>query len=610
MRLIYFILFYSFLFNFYFFDKLFAQQEAELDGESNKNPLRVGLYESKPLTFRDDDGIFKGIYIDLIEYIAAKYKWKLKFFYEPSMEKSLEALKQGKIDLLLSVGFSEERAKFFDFTNEIVLTNWGEIFVHKDTNLRSIVNLDKMKVAVVKGNIYYDGSHGLRGTAEQFKINIEYVEVSTFREVLKLVKEKKVQAGLVSLLYGDMHKDEYHAKHTNIVFNPIEMRFAMKKNEPQNKEIIKIIDKEMKALIEDNNSIYHTSKNKWLNRTAGTVTYKWLLWGLAGIGGVAFLFLILSFILRKQVQKRTQELVIKNAEIQQLNEGLEQKVKQRTAEVLKQKEEIESKNIVLEHQKKELEIMNKHMRDSISYARNIQEAILPEERKIADYIQQYFMLSRPRDIVSGDFHWFAFNERNNQALISVADCTGHGVPGAFMSMLGKSALDYIMYEKKKDVPGEILSELQDNIYRALGTNAKDGMDIALCSFDFKNKKVYFAGGQSHLYMVRNGEVYVIKGDKFPIGGSVKYYSEKRNYTTHSIEFQPNDMFYMTSDGYPDQFGGADNVKYTTKRFRELLQNIDKLPLEEQKERILAEHLLWKGEQKQLDDILVIGVKCI
>jgi serine phosphatase RsbU (regulator of sigma subunit) len=250
------------------------------------------------------------------------------------------------------------------------------------------------------------------------------------------------------------------------------------------------------------------------------------------------------------------------------------------------------------------------MRDSISYARNIQEAILPEERKIADYIQQYFMLSRPRDIVSGDFHWFAFNERNNQALISVADCTGHGVPGAFMSMLGKSALDYIMYEKKKDVPGEILSELQDNIYRALGTNAKDGMDIALCSFDFKNKKVYFAGGQSHLYMVRNGEVYVIKGDKFPIGGSVKYYSEKRNYTTHSIEFQPNDMFYMTSDGYPDQFGGADNVKYTTKRFRELLQNIDKLPLEEQKERILAEHLLWKGEQKQLDDILVIGVKCI
>lgn len=591
---------------------LFAQQESEINGkETSENfTLKVGLYESKPLTFKDVDNGFKGMYMDLIEHIAQLNKWQLKFSYEPSMEKSLDNLKNGKIDLLLSVGHSEEREKFFDFSKEIVLTNWGEIFVHQDTNLRSILSLENMKVAVVKGNVYYDGSHGLKNTAEQFKINIKYIETSSFKEVLNLVQQKKVDAGLVSVLYGDMHKNEYKIKGTPIVFNPIEMRFAMKKGEKKNQNIIKAIDKEMKKLIADQNSFYYQSQAKWLNRTAGTITYKYLLWGLAAIGIVAVLFLVLSFILRQQVQKRTKELVIKNAEILAFNENLEQKVRERTSEVMKQKQEIESKNITLEHQKKELEVMNKHMKDSITYARNIQEAILPEERKIANYLQEYFMLSRPRDIVSGDFHWFAFNERNNQSLISVADCTGHGVPGAFMSMLGKSALDYIMFEKKKDKPGEILSVLQDDVYRALGTNAKDGMDIALCSFDFENKKLYFAGAQSHLYLVRNGDVYVIKGNKYPIGGSVKYYNEHRIYETHTIDLQPNDLLYMTSDGYPDQFGTAENIKYTTKRFRELLQEIYKLDLNQQKEKILQAHLEWRGEQKQLDDVLVIGIKVV
>lgn len=604
--------YYFFYLFFLFTYHLSAQQESEVVGneENGKQIINVGLYESKPLTFKDVDNGFKGIYVDLIEHIANLNNWQLKFSYEPSMEKSLDNLKNGKIDLLLSVAYSEERAVFFDFTKEIVLTNWGEIFVHQDTNLRSILSLENMKVAVVKGNVYYDGSHGLRNTAEQFKINIKYIETNSFKDVLNLVQQKKVDAGLVSVLYGDMHKNEHQVKGTPIVFNPIEMRFAMKKGEKKNENIIKMIDKEMKKLINDQNSIYYQSQAKWLNRTAGTVTYKYLLWGLATIGGIAFLFLILSFILRKQVQKRTKELVVKNAEILAFNESLEQKIKDRTFEVIKQKEEIESKSIILEHQKKELEVMNKHMKDSILYARNIQEAILPEERKIANYLPHYFMLSRPRDIVSGDFHWFAFNERNNQILISVADCTGHGVPGAFMSMLGKSALDYIMFEKKKDEPGEILSALQDDVYRALGTNAKDGMDIALCSFDFDNKKLYFAGAQSHLHLVRNGDVYVIKGNKYPIGGSVKYYNEHRTYQTHTIELQKNDMLYMTSDGYPDQFGTPENIKFTTKRFRELLQEISTLDLATQKAKILEAHLNWRGEQKQLDDVLVIGVKVV
>jgi ABC-type amino acid transport substrate-binding protein/serine phosphatase RsbU (regulator of sigma subunit) len=562
---------------------------------------RIGLYENRPLCFRDTDGGLKGIYIDLLEHVALEKSWILKYVYEPSLEKSLENLKKGDIDILVALGYSEERAKEFDFTKETVMTNWGEIYIHKDSAIRSILNLEGKKVAVMKNNIYYEGSHGLKNTAHQFKINIKFVEVPSFKEVLEQIDQEKVDAGLISVLYGDMHKNEYEVVGTPIVFHPIELRFALHKGGKENSAIIQALDSELKKLIKDENSVYYQSQNRWLNRTTSTVNYRWLLFGLGSVGGVALLFLVLNFFLRKQVQRRTQELVVKNREIQELNEGLEQKVKDRTTEVMRQKEEIEL-------QKRELEVINKQMRDSITYARNIQEAILPEEAKITQYLPDSFVLSLPRDIVSGDFHWFAHNPRNNWNMLAVADCTGHGVPGAFMSMLGKSSLDYIIYEKKIDAPHEILHELQVSIYRALGTNAKDGMDIALCGFDSASDKVHFAGALASLFLVRGSDVYVVKGDKFPIGGSVKYFSDVRHYQPHIIEVMPDDCIYMTSDGYLDQFGGDDNKRFSSQRFRTLISEITLLPMSEQLGVLKYAHFEWRGTHKQLDDVCVVGVR--
>lgn len=572
----------------------FAQQKPQ-------KSYKIGLYENKPLSFRDKDGGLKGIYIDILEHIALQNNWQLNYKFDNSLEDAMRSVQLGKTDILVALGYSEEREKLLDFTKEAVMTNWGEIFVHKDSTLRSILNLENKKVAVLKGNIYYDGSHGLKNTASQFKIPINFVEVSSFAEVLKKIDKEEVDAGLISVLYGEMHKNEYQVVGTPIVFHPIELRFALTKGKPQNQYLIQTIDTELRKLIKDDESIYYQSQARWLNRSHTTVNYVWLIWGLAGIGGIAGFLFVISIVLRKQVQKRTQELVIKNQEIQGLNEGLEEKVKQRTAEVLQQKEEIES-------QKHTLEIVNKQMKDSIMYARNIQEAILPEESKISKYISDYFILSMPRDIVSGDFHWFAHDERTKLNFLAVADCTGHGVPGAFMSMLGKSSLDYIIYEKEVQNAGELLSELQANVFRALGTNSKDGMDIALCGLDYENNQLHFAGGQSDLYLIRDNEVYIYKGNKFPIGGSVKYYAEIRKYTNHLIDLQKGDVFYMSSDGYPDQFGGEEDKKFTSKKFRDLLLAIHQLPLQDQKEELKKNHLAWRANHKQLDDILVAGIK--
>jgi serine phosphatase RsbU (regulator of sigma subunit) len=259
-------------------------------------------------------------------------------------------------------------------------------------------------------------------------------------------------------------------------------------------------------------------------------------------------------------------------------------------------------------QKEEIEHINKHMKDSITYARKIQEAMLPEDTRIEQHLPEHFILAMPRDIVSGDFYWFSHTNRHGVSFISVADCTGHGVPGAFMSMLGKSSLDYIMHEMDVATSDIILNELQLAVYRALGKNAKDGMDIAVCGFDFDNMKLYFAGAQGDLFLMRNGEITVTKGDKAPIGGDTKHYSEERKHKLHTIEMQKGDVFYMTSDGYIDQFGGEENFKYGSKRFRDLLKEVCALPMGEQKQVLQDTHLEWRKNTKQLDDVLVIGVR--
>ncbi len=220
-----------------------------------------------------------------------------------------------------------------------------------------------------------------------------------------------------------------------------------------------------------------------------------------------------------------------------------------------------------------------------------------------------FIFYSPKDIVSGDFYWVS--RMDNKVLVSAVDCTGHGVPGAFMSIVGNNHLNYAINVLKSTRPADILDIVNEGVTNSLrqqseNTVVHDGMDIALCSIDFENKKLEYAGAYNPLYIIRNGEFIIIKADKFPVGG---FLDQKLNiFTNHEIDLFKGDFIYIFSDGFADQFGGPRNKKYMYKPFRKLLLDIQDKSVDEQKIIINNELIKWKGNNEQIDDILVIGIK--
>jgi PAS domain S-box-containing protein len=246
---------------------------------------------------------------------------------------------------------------------------------------------------------------------------------------------------------------------------------------------------------------------------------------------------------------------------------------------------------------------------SIQYARKIQKAMLPSPDLFNDFFDELFIMLKPRSVVSGDFYWGAV--KGELAWIAAVDCTGHGVPGAMMSMLGTSLLNQIVSDPQAVDVAFVLKKLREWVKASLNQSGisgepKDGMDISLCMIDKTNGKLHFAGAyQSIVKVAANGELSEIKGDKMPIG---VHWKEKECFTRHVIPWLPGDTFYIYSDGFYSQFGGKDNKKYNACRFRELLHKNAVHPLSEQKLLLEEELRHWKNNQKQIDDILVIGFK--
>jgi serine phosphatase RsbU (regulator of sigma subunit)/HAMP domain-containing protein len=283
---------------------------------------------------------------------------------------------------------------------------------------------------------------------------------------------------------------------------------------------------------------------------------------------------------------------------------LELKVQQRTEEVVRKAAEIEQ-------QKEKIEELYKDVTDSIRYAKRLQESILPSDSLIKTLLPNSFVLYRPKDIVSGDFYWF--EQANNKVLFAAVDCTGHGVPGAFMSLVGHNGLKQAVNEHKLHNPSKILLDLDQMATETLNqgdgdgeSNVRDGMDLALCALDKDNMKLEYAGAYNPLYLIRNGELLQTKGDKHAIGG--RTYRTAKVYTNHEIDLLPGDTIYIFSDGYADQFGGSRGKKFMYKQFRDLLLGICHKTLDEQKETLNNTIEEWKGTFDQVDDILVIGVR--
>jgi len=288
---------------------------------------------------------------------------------------------------------------------------------------------------------------------------------------------------------------------------------------------------------------------------------------------------------------------------------LEKKVKERTVELQEKAEEIESQRDEILVQRDEILRHKDEITDSINYASRIQKAVLPLRDHFDKVFSDHFILYKPRDIVSGDFYWIAEDE--DKLYFTAADCTGHGVPGAFMSMLGVASLNEIFGNENNHLTASrILNLLREKIKFSLhqtgkeGEN-KDGMDMALCIFHKKKKRIEYAGAYNPLYLIRNGELIEYKADRMPIG---IYHIEKESFTNHDIEVKEGDVIYIFSDGYVDQFGGPGQTKFKTANFKKLLLEINEKPMKEQQQILDERFARWKGDLDQIDDVIVIGIR--
>ncbi len=306
------------------------------------------------------------------------------------------------------------------------------------------------------------------------------------------------------------------------------------------------------------------------------------------------LMLLLAYLIYRNY-KRKQET---NRRLAEQNE----KIKQKNKEIQEQR------NLATE-QRDQISKQKEFITESIHYASKIQNAVLPQEKYIQKVLPGHFILFKPRDIVSGDFYWLS--KKDSKVVIAVADCTGHGVPGAFMSMLGVSLLNEIVNKNNIDKANEILSLLRKNIVEALhmdehDTRPKDGMDIALCILDTNTRQLQFSGAHNPLYILRNGELIETKGDRMPIGIHLKI--NNRPFTNHSLTVEPGDRLYMCTDGFTDQKGGEGSEKYKKSRLKQRLIEIQHLSITEQHHALLEEYETWKGERRQIDDMLIMGIE--
>ncbi|MDG2343280.1 MAG: SpoIIE family protein phosphatase, partial [Flavobacteriales bacterium] len=262
---------------------------------------------------------------------------------------------------------------------------------------------------------------------------------------------------------------------------------------------------------------------------------------------------------------------------------------------------------IIEDQHKELNRTYKEVKDSIDYAKKIQDALMISEESRLKIFPESFVFYSPKDVVSGDFYWLYSNLKTDEVYFSVADCTGHGVPGAFMSMIGNAVLNEVVVEEGLTQTDLILNHTRDLIKKAFNDNenTKDGMDIAFCKYNAKTKTIQFSGAFNPLYILSSGELTEYKANPQPVGYNV---TNENPFTKTDVKVKKGDMIYIFSDGFKDQFGGPKEKKYMTSRFKELLITISELNCADQMNYLVKEFDSWKGEVEQIDDVCVMGVR--
>lgn len=311
----------------------------------------------------------------------------------------------------------------------------------------------------------------------------------------------------------------------------------------------------------------------------------WNTWWFYSLCGAVFILLLISFFKYRELAHRKRTRVLENL------------VDQRTAELLQEKSTVEQQNLSI--------------RSSINYAKRLQDSLLPDANQLGKYFDGHFVFYKPRDIVSGDFYWFAKTEEF--FFLAVADCTGHGVPGAFMSMIGHTLLDDIINIKSIHDPTEVLTQLDLRISDALRSGnqqlnpQEEGMEISLLRFDFNQMELTFAGANQLVYLYTQGQFQELSGSIYSIGGMYGM-NRQKEFPSTTLTLEKGQFIYLFTDGYPDQFGGTEDQKFMTVRFRKLLEASQRLSMHQQQDALESTFKNWKGVRRQIDDVLVIGLR--
>lgn len=419
----------------------------------------------------------------------------------------------------------------------------------------------------------YNNFGGFYNENKQYKKAIEYANMS--QDLANRLKIIEIQSSNSEILYevyeelGDFKKAlEYHKKFKefndsifNVQSEDIIQEMQAKYEVEQKENEIKLQQKELKI-----KAIEIKRKN--------TINY---IFFISLVVAIIFIILIIKLLFDKR--KKNKLLLLKNHQIGEKNQVIEK--------------------------------VNKQMFESIHYAKQIQQAVFLAEDEIKKYFKDAFILNLPRDIVSGDFFWIY--QKGNTIIFALVDCTGHGVPGAFMSFIGNSLLNEIVKEKGITQPAKVLTEIHSGVQTALRqeskfTSSDDGMDMVLCNFDTGSYELQFAGARNTAYIINNDSFEVLAGNPFSIGENTESLKHDVEFTNKTIKIKEASVLYLTTDGYMSQFGGTEEIKLNLHKFESLLKSIHPLSMTRQKELMFNDFIAWKGDQRQIDDVMVVGVK--
>lgn len=558
--------------------------------------------EWKPIGFVDDNGKYTGISADYLNLIGPRIGIEFKPYDGiKSWSHSLELLHNGDILFLPALAQNEERNKFLDFTD--TYSSYSFVIVsRKDGDfIGGMEDLDGKKVATPE-------NYFITGLLEQEQSNIDFVYKGGTEECLLAVSTGEAEATVANLAVVSHYLNYSGFENLKISapahYPKIEVKMGVAKN---NEALVSILQKAI-------NSITPKEKNEivqnWVSVQYDHGVNMAKVWTISAIIGGVVLIAFLSFYYYNRKLKK--EITLRKEAQEALNKSFDE----------------------ITVQKKIIEHKNEEVMASITYAERLQKAILPTATQISTALKDAFVLFLPKDIVSGDFYYLETKADGNKVFFTAADCTGHGVPGAMVSLVCSNALHQAVIEDDLNKPADILDSAKNNLeqrFARSGKNIKDGMDVSFCALDIKAKKLMYAGAYNPLWIVRHNshldtsKQYIasceestkptimesddyhlieVRADRQPVG-KYEYYTP---FVNHEMTLLEGDSIYLSSDGYADQFGGDKGKKMKSKNFKKLLLDIQNESLDKQHD-ILNKHFFdWKNDFEQIDDVCVFGVK--